>query len=68
MKEIGLVATTPGNHNVDCTYTDRIELNTLRSRQNGPQFADYIFKYIFVNKHCYIFTINDKPALVYIMA
>ena len=50
-------------------------INTLRSRQNGRHFADYIFKIIFLDDTCWIFTqitlkfvpmgpINNKPSFV----
>ena len=56
-----------------------IHVNTLGPRQNGRYFADDIFKYIFLNKICCNFSeislkfipkgsINNKPALVQIMA
>ena len=54
-------------------------LNSLRSRQNGPHFADDIFKCIFLNTNVWIpikislkfvpkGPINNIPALVQIMA
>ena len=54
-------------------------LNSLRLRQNGPHFADDIFKCIFLNKNVWIpikislkfvpkGPINNIPALVQIMA
>ena len=54
-------------------------LNSLRPRQNGPHFADDIFKCIFLNKNVWIpikislkfvpkGPINNIPALVQIMA
>ena len=53
--------------------------NTLRPRRNGRNFADDIFKRIFVNENCCILIkislknvprgpINNTPALVQIMA
>ena len=30
------------------------ELNTLRPKQNGPQFADEILKWIFLNENIWI--------------
>ena len=54
-------------------------INSLRPRQNGRHFADDIFKYIFLNENVWTpikislkfvpkGPINDKPALVQIMA
>ena len=54
-------------------------INTLRSRQNGRHFADFIFKCIFLNENIQISKkislkfvpkgpINNIPALVQIMA
>ena len=54
-------------------------LNALRQRQNGRQFPNDIFKYIFLNENIYISIkislkfvpegpINNIPALVQIMA
>ena len=56
-----------------------LELNTLRLRQNGPQFPDYFFKCIVLNENIWILieislkfvrmvSINNIPALVLIMA
>ena len=56
-----------------------IDINTLRSRQNGRHFADDIFKCIFLNENIWISIkislklvpkgpINNIPALVQIMA
>ena len=58
---------------------DDLELNSLRSKQNGHYFADDIFKCIFLNKNVWIslktslkfiptVQINNIPALVQIMA
>ena len=58
---------------------DRIWVNTLRPRQNGHHFPDYIFKRIFLNENVWILVSislkfvpvgqNDNiPALVQIMA
>ena len=54
-------------------------VNTLRPKQNGPHFADDIFKCIFLNENAWILikislkfvpkgSINNIPALVQIMA
>ena len=56
-----------------------LAINTLRLRQNGLPFADYIFKCIFLNENVWILIrislkfvpkclINNIPALVQIMA
>ena len=55
------------------------DLNTLRPRQNGRHFADYIFKHIIMNENVWIAIkislkfvpkgpINNIPSLVQIMA
>ena len=57
----------------------RLQINTLRSRQNGRRFADDTFKRIFLNENVRISIkislqfvpkgpINNNPALVQIMA
>ena len=57
----------------------QVILNTLRPRQNGPHFADDIFKCIFLNENIWISIkislkfvpkgpINNIPAVVQIMA
>ena len=54
-------------------------LNTVLSEQNGPHFADNIFKYLFLNKNVCIFhqislkfdyrdTVGNKLTLVQLMA
>ena len=54
------------------------QVNTLRLRQNGPHFPNYILKCIFLDENDQILIrislkfvpwvlIDDKPALVYIM-
>ena len=69
---IGSVITAP-----DCI--GKQEVNTLRPRQNGRRFADYIFKFIFLNKNVWISLkislkfvpngpMNNIPPLVQIMA
>ena len=35
-------------------WSDVNDLNTLRPRQNGPNFADYIFKHIIMNENVWI--------------
>ena len=56
-----------------------VQFNTLRSRQNGRHFADYIFKRIILNENIWISIkislkfvpkgpINNIPSLVQIMA
>ena len=56
-----------------------LSFNTLRPSQDGCRFADYTFKYIFLNENVMILAkislkfvrkgpINDIPALVQIMA
>ena len=64
----------------DCTWNrGPCFINTLRPRQNGRRFPDYIFKCIFLNENVWIeikislkfvpkVRINDIPALVQIMA
>ena len=63
----------------DDTTCPGIQLNTLRSRQNGPHCEDDIFKCIFVNEDVWIplkillkfvlkSPIDNIPALVQIMA
>ena len=63
-----------------CSLTTLLDsFNTLRLRQNGGHFADYIFKCVFLNEHVWILIkismkfvpkgpINNIPALVQIMA
>ena len=70
-----------------CTESERVSscneealaVNTLKPRQNGRHFADYIFKCIFLNENAWISfkislkfvpkgLINNIPALVQIMA
>ena len=56
-----------------------VVVNTLKPRQNGRHFADYIFKRIFVNENIWMpikislrfvskGSINNIPALVQVMA
>ena len=50
---------------VECCLVSQgsMDLNTLRSRQNGHHFQDNIFKYIFLNKNpCILITISLKFA------
>ena len=60
-------------------YSCKHRVNTLRSRQNGRNFADHIFKCIFWNKSYFILNlislkfvprgpISNDPALVQIVA
>ena len=57
----------------------KTRFNTLKPRQNGRHFPDYIFKYIFLNENIWIWikislkfvskgSINNIPVLVAIMA
>ena len=66
----------PGSWFCQCRI---LSFNTLRPRQNGCHFPDYIFKYIFLNENVWISIemspkfvskgpINNIPTLVPIMA
>ena len=70
-------------HWIKCIWYDfmifSLNINTLRLRQNGRHFADYMFKWIFLNENIWILLkislkfvpkvwINNIPALVQIMA
>ena len=70
-------------HWIKCIWYDfmifGLNINTLRPRQNGHHFADYMFKWIFLNENVWILLkislkfvpkvwINNIPALVQIMA
>ena len=35
-------------------FVDNVQSNTLKPRQNGRYFADYIFKCIFLNENVWI--------------
>ena len=76
-----LVTITGSTTQVPCQYhqVTASHINTLRPRQNGRHFADYIFKWIFLNENVRISIkislkfvpkgpINNIPALVQIMA